>query len=185
MYHQINRKVEERHLIKLCLKSDMAAQKALYDKYAGQVYTVCRRYALDDGEAQDILQETFITAFRKLDTFKFKGPLVAWLRAIAVNKALRYIKSAKRAKYADIDEKYDLGADPKALDRLGVEEIMKHVQNLPNGYREVFNLHVLEGFKHAEIAEKLGIGESTSRSQLTKARKMLQKSISSVVHMVL
>lgn len=177
--------MEERHLIKQCLNADPAAQKALYDRYAGQVYTVCRRYARDDGEAQDILQETFITVFRKLDTFKFKGSLMGWIRVIAMNKALRYIQSSKRSKHVDIDEKYDMGTEPKALDQLGVEEILKHVQNLPDGYREVFNLYVLEGLRHGDIAEKLGIGESTSRSQLTKARKMLQKSINKMTYIVL
>lgn len=140
--------------------------------------TVCRRYARDQKEAEDILQESFIKVFANLHQYRFEGPLEGWIRRIVIHTALRLLEN-KRIRFSDLSEKE--GATPsveaEALTRLNTEELLRLIGALPDGYRIVFNLYVLEGYDHIEIASMLNISTATSRSQLLKARRLLRTQI--------
>ncbi len=140
--------------------------------------TVCRRYACDQAEAEDMLQESFIKVFTNIGQFRFQGSLEGWIRRIVVHTALRTLQK-KKIRFTEIDEDLDLAqsVNTDGLDGLSVEELLKLIGNLPDGYRLVFNLYVLEGYDHNEIAGMLEISPTTSRSQLSKARKLLQTQV--------
>ena len=140
--------------------------------------TVCLRYACDQGEAEDMLQESFIKIFSHIGQYRFEGPLEGWIRRIVVNTALRILQK-KKIEFAAIDEDLDIAQtmNVDVLTALGAEELLKLISGLPDGYRIVFNLYVLEGYDHNEIAQMLAITAATSRSQLLKARKVLQTQI--------
>ncbi len=139
------------------------------------VMGMCMRYSSSEADAEDILQDTFITVFRKLDTFKGEGALGGWIRRIAINTALmHYRKNKKNKLYAEIEDAgIDLASNDNVFDAISAKHLMGLIQSLPSGYRMVFNLYGIEGYKHHEIAEKLGISEGTSKSQYSRARKML------------
>lgn len=170
-------KIEHR-LVKKCLKGKRDAQLHLYNKYAGIMMTVCRRYAKDNMEAEDFCQEGFIKVFQNLEKFRGEGSLGGWIKTIMVHTALRQIK--KRHHFEDIETVRSVHAQANPVDDLQAEDIIVQIQELPDGYRTVFNLYHIEGYNHQEISKTLGIGESTSRSQLTKARKMLQSRIANL-----
>ncbi|BAV08446.1 RNA polymerase ECF-type sigma factor [Filimonas lacunae] len=136
------------------------------------------RYASDASEAEDILQEGFIRIFSYIHQFKFEGSFEGWLRRIVVNSALKQLQK-KRIVFKEISDHHDSSPrlDPYVYANLGEEELMKLINALPEGYRVVFNLSVIEGYSHEEIAQLLNVQPSTSRSQLVKARKMLQNQI--------
>ncbi len=139
---------------------------------------VCVRYSANEHEAEDILQETFIKAFNKLDTFSGKGALGGWLRRIAVNTALEHYRRKKTDVYREIELKEDVSlVDDKAIENLELEDLVKKIQSLPPGYRNIFNLYAIEGYTHREIGELLKISPGTSKSQFSRARHMLQKMI--------
>lgn len=140
--------------------------------------TVCLRYATDRMEAEDILQDAFIKVYRNISQFKFEGSFEGWVRRIVVNTALKYCQK-KKMKFDEVqpDSTQAGGLEPSAYTHLNETEIMKLIHNLPEGYRLVFNLHVIEGYSHEEIAVMLNIKDSTSRSQLVKARRYLQNEI--------
>ena len=171
-------KCDEKLLVARCLDGEAAAQKQLFELLARRLMGVSRRYARDNQEAEDILQDGFIRIFTYLDSFHFDGPLEAWARRIVVNVALRKIKKKSYThEKVGIPEYMDQSVESDVLSRLSQEEIMAHVNTLPFGYKTVFNLYVVEGYSHREISKLLDCGESTSRSQLVKAKKMLQKLI--------
>lgn len=147
----------------------------LFEQYAGKMMTVCRRYSRDATEAEDMLQEALIKVFQYIHQYKFEGSFEGWVRKIVVNTALRYVQK-KKVSFTEINN--DSESSPRleayAYSNLGEEDILKLINQLPEGYRLVFNLSVIEGFTHDEIAEMLNIQPATSRSQLVKARKMLQ-----------
>ena len=156
----------------------MNCQRMLFEQYAGKFMTVCRRYANDEMEAEDMLQEGFVRIFNNIHQFKFEGSFEGWMRRIVVNVALKSLQK-KKLKFGEIK---DNSADSPSIqayayNNLGEEEILKLINRLPDGYRIVFNLAVIEGYSHEEIARMLNIQPSTSRSQLVKARKMLQSQI--------
>ena len=154
--------------------------------YSGKLFTVCRRYTKDDLEAEDVIQDGFVLIFKKLNTFQFKGSLYNWMRTIMVNVALRKLqKKSRRDTSYNLEEVREPIYEADYIANMSAEEILGHIQRLPEGYRNVFNLYVMEGYKHHEIAQMLKIGESTSRSQLTKARKMLQKSLAGLKYMLI
>ena len=140
--------------------------------------TVCRRYACDQAEAEDMLQESFIKVFTNIGQFRFQGSLEGWIRRIVVHTALRTVQK-KKIRFTEIDEDLDIAqsVNTDGLEGLSVEELLKLIGNLPDGYRLVFNLYVLEGYDHNEIAGMLEISATTSRSQLSKARKLLQTQV--------
>jgi RNA polymerase sigma factor (sigma-70 family) len=167
--------VTEAQLVKGCINENRTAQQEVFRLYAGKMLTVCRRYARHNSEAQDLLQEGFIRVFNKVHTFKSTGSFEGWIRRVMVNVALKnYQKSSYQKEQIGLEGYQEGAADPTVFSHLHEEELLKLVASLPEGYRVVFNLYAIEGYSHAEVAELMGIGESTSRSQLVKARKMLQ-----------
>jgi RNA polymerase sigma factor (sigma-70 family) len=168
----------DQELIEGCLKGDATCQYRLFDRFAGKMKTVCRRYAGDPKEAEDILQESFIRVFAALGQYRFEGPLEGWIRRIVVHSALKVLRK-KKLRFSGLDKELDTAQsmDADALTALSTEELLKLIGELPPGYRVVFNLSVLEGYDHAGIAEILGISAATSRSQLLKARRLLQTRI--------
>src|SRR4051794_24854120 len=158
----------------------MECQRMLFEQYAGRMMTICLRYSCDQPEAEDILQEAFIKIFSHLSQYKFQGSFEGWMKRIVVNCALKMIQK-KRIQFSEIHspELISTQTDPDALSNLTEDELLKLISNLPDGYRIVFNLSVMEGYNHDEIAALLGIQPTTSRSQLVKARRLLQKQIMS------
>jgi RNA polymerase sigma factor (sigma-70 family) len=170
---------EEAQLVKACLHGDSRAQRKLYEKYYGKMLGVCLRYTKDREEARDILQDGFVKIFQKLGQFSFSSPLEGWVRRIIVNTAIdRYRKNLAEPGSIDIETVYEVASEEHdALSDMSHEELLSCLQNLPAGYRMVFNMYVIEGFSHKEIAEALTITEGTSKSQLSKARAYLQRLI--------
>jgi len=167
--------VTEKELVQGCINENRAAQQEVFRLYAGKMLTVCRRYARHQLEAEDLLQEGFIRVFNKIHTFKFTGSFEGWVRRVMVNICLKnYQKSSFQKEQIGLEGYQEGSADPTVFAHLHEEELLKLVASLPEGYRVVFNLYAIEGYSHAEIAEIMNIGESTSRSQLVKARRMLQ-----------
>ncbi|MFN5621087.1 MAG: RNA polymerase sigma factor [Flavobacteriales bacterium] len=162
-------------LVHRCMKGDRTAQQALWKSYSGKMYAVCRRYFDHEEDAQDALQESFIKVYGRLDQWRGQGPLGAWIRRIAVNTSLNLIKSKAHQKTWAVDEAETL-SDPNAdaISQLGEEEVIKLIQSMPIGYRTVFNLFAIEGFSHQEIADTLGVTESTSKTQYLKAKNWLK-----------
>lgn len=165
-------------LIQGCLNNDRISQRQLFEVYAPKMLIVCKRYARYDLEAEDILQESFIKVFKHLHKFQFEGSFEGWVRRIMVNTALKYI-SRKHFTHEKIMLDYmpEESIDPDVFSKLSEDEILELVTQLPDGYRLVFNLYAIEGYSHREVGEMLNIEESTSRSQLVKARRMLQDKI--------
>jgi RNA polymerase sigma factor (sigma-70 family) len=176
----------ERELIEGCLREDSRCQEEVFRRYAGKMMAVCRRYARHEMEAEDLLQDAFIKVFDNLKKFEFKGSFEGWIRRIVINTALKNFQRASFQKEQLGLESFDeQSIDPEAVANLQEEELLTMISQLPDGYRVVFNLYVIEGFSHKEIADMLVIGESTSRSQLVKARKMLKDQIQKIQMIVL
>ena len=153
----------------------------IYQELSPKLYGVCLRYASDKDEAKDILQDSFIKIYHQLKAFRHEGSFEGWARKIVVNTALEYFKT--KTKYQnvplhDFEEVFDIENDDDILSDLSFQEMLLLVQELPPTYRLVFNLYVFEGMKHREIAEQLGISEGTSKSNLSDARRILQKKLS-------
>jgi len=169
----------ENELIRRCLNNEKAAMKELYDSYAPKMFGVCLRYAKNQMEAEDILQDAFIKVFANLHRFKFQGSFEGWLRRTIVNTSINhYKKNLKHAREMDIDDiEAENQKEERVLDRMSADEILAVVQTLPEGYRVVFNLNVLEGYTHKMIGEMLDISENTSKSQLLRAKRLLREKI--------
>lgn len=168
--------MNEKQLIQACIDENRSAQRALYERFSAKMYFVCLRYARHELEAQDMLQDGFIKVFDNISKFKSKGSFEGWVRRIMVNTSLNYCrKSSFKNEQIGIEDYQDKVVDSKAVSNLSEQELLKLIQQLPDGYRMVFNLYVIEGYSHREIGEMLNTTESTSRSQLAKARKWMQK----------
>ncbi|MBL0742798.1 RNA polymerase sigma factor [Chryseolinea lacunae] len=169
-------RAKEDELIKGCLRRDSSAQRLLYDTYSSKMYGLCYRYVKDSMEAEDILVTAFMKVFDKIGQFKSEGSFEGWIRRIVVNEALTFLRR-NRSMYLETDlEQADREPDYNSLsDHLEAEDLLKMIQELPTGYRIVFNLYAIDGYSHKEIAEQLGISENTSKSQLSRARVYLQK----------
>ncbi len=168
----------EHELIKGCIRQESTCQRLLFEKHGGKMMGVCMRYAQDSMEAEDMLQDGFIKVFQYINQFKFEGSFEGWIRRIIVNTAIRHLERKKMV-FKEIDDHSPENpkVDPQAFMHLGEEDLLKLISRLPEGYRMVFNLSVIEGYSHEEIAVMLNIQAGTSRSQLVKARKMLQNQI--------
>jgi len=155
-------------------------QYRLYALYADKMFAICLRYAANHDEAQDVLQEAFIKVFENLKTYKGKGSLEGWIRRIVVNTAIeKYRKNMYHLSLDDmVYEKIEINNRDYGTDMLHAKDILAFVQKLPVQYRLVFNLYALEGFSHKEIGKMLRISESTSRSNLTRARMILKEELS-------
>jgi len=167
----------EQRAIEGCRKQDRKAQKHLFDAYSEAMLMVCIRYVKRLPDAEEMMLNGFFKFYRSIDRFIYSGPgsLGAWLKKIMVNECLMLLR--KTATLQIVEEKFaaTTSADPMGTDQLGAKEILQLTLRLPVGYRTVFNLFVVEGFSHHEIAVMLDISEGTSKSQLSKARAMLQK----------
>lgn len=165
-------------LVESCKKGDRKAQYELYKLYSKAMFNICMRITNDYAEAEDVLQEAFVDAFRKLDTFKGDATFGAWLKRIVINKSINHVKKRK-ADFVSVDN-MDFGEEPpRKLSedeeelKLQVKQVHRAIQKLPDGFRVVLTLYLLEGYDHREIAEVLGITESTSKSQYNRAKKRL------------
>lgn len=170
--------IPDEPIIRECVSGDRRSQKMLYEKYASKMLGVCLRYARDYQNAEDILQEGFIKAFRNLEKFRFEGSFEGWLRRIMINTAIE-MHRRKNYLYPLIEvENTDLEmVDENAVSMLAAEDLMGMIMSLSPGYRTVFNLYAIEGYSHKEIAEQLNISEGTSKSQLARARYILMKMV--------
>jgi RNA polymerase sigma factor (sigma-70 family) len=151
-------------------------QEHLYKRFASKMYGVCLRYVANADDANDILQEGFIKVYKNLDKFRREGSFEGWVRRIFVNTAIEQFR--KKVKLYNVDEVQENTIEDKeltALDLLATKDIINIVNELSPGYKAVFNLHVIEGFSHKEIADMLGITEGTSKSQLARAKGVLKK----------
>lgn len=171
-------KSTQKEILALCLQGDRQAYKQLFDMYSGRMMALCYRYARDRNEAEDIVQEGFIRVFTKLNLYQGTGSFESWMKRVMINTALKYReKHIVKYSYSELDNVHVFDKAPTIIDELSKEEILKLIQELPNGYRTVFNLYVIEGYSHKDIGEMLNIGESTSRSQLVKARNLLKQKL--------
>ena len=169
-------------LIESCRKGDRAAQKVLYDRLAPRMFSLCIRYVGDRDLAQDMLQEGFITLFTRLDSYKGEGSFEGWARKIFVTTALMSLRKKDALKMSDeLDVVRGMKAETTTqIQSIGYKELMKLVTALPPGFRTVFNMYVVEGYSHKEIGDMLGISETTSRTQLSRARIWLQNKIKEI-----
>lgn len=170
----------ELQLIEACKRSESFAQRLLYEKYVDRLFIVCLRYVTHKADAEELLSDCFVKAFKNIHQFQFigDGSLNAWLRKIAVNECLMFLRKKKQLIISIDDHPVanELAHEDIAFQNLHVEAIIKNIQKLPPGYRTIFNLYVFEEKSHKEIAESLNISENTSKSQLFKARNLLKKS---------
>jgi RNA polymerase sigma-70 factor (ECF subfamily) len=171
---------EERDLIKACVRKERWAQKLLYEEYYSKLMSVCLRYANNKHDALDILHEGFIKIFRNIHKYQLGTSLIAWMRRIMVNTSIDYCRKNIRRRTENIEEAFDIsGSEADAISQCTEKEILEAIQKLSTAYRTVFNMYVIEGYSHKEIAVELGITESTSRSNLVKARMKLKTILSS------
>lgn len=173
--HRKQGPVTEQQLIQACREEDRRAQKILYDRYTPVMFGVCKRYLKTREDAEDVLVEAFFKVLTNLHQFKGEGSFEGWIRRIVVNEALMYLRRRHNFNMTVEISNYDAPAPAKAVGRLAEQDIMGMLDQLPTGYRTIFNLYVLEGYKHREIADMLGISINTSKSQLILARKRLQE----------
>ena len=170
-----NQNITESDLIIGCMEGNRRMQEEMYRRLSPRMYAVCLRYAGNAEEAEDILQEGFIKVFKKLDSFRSEGSFEGWVRRIFVNTAIEHFR---RKRYLmPVTEKEENTIEGKyisVLDDLAEKDILALVQELSPGYRTVFNMYVVEGYTHKEIADILGISEGTSKSQLSRAKVILQ-----------
>ncbi|MEM1320937.1 MAG: RNA polymerase sigma factor [Bacteroidota bacterium] len=163
------------YIIQGCIDNKRECQRTLYDRYADQLMNICLRYTQDVPQAEDVLQNAFIKIFTKIKEFRMgEGSFEGWMSRITVNEALMLYRKNKRTFYDNTAKELDPEIDAEVLLQLEAEDILKLIQQLPDGFRVVFNLYVIEGYDHKEIGEMLGITASTSRSQLARAKKMLR-----------
>jgi RNA polymerase sigma factor (sigma-70 family) len=161
-------------LINRAAEGDDAAFKTIYDQISGKMYSLCLRYATSSDEANDFFQDGFIKLYRNLSAFRHDGSFEGWARRIFVTTCLDELKK-KKIPFSDLDESINIkGNDTSVLDKLSHDQLMKIITDLPDGYRTIINLYVIEDYSHKEIGEMLGITESGSKSKLHKARTYLK-----------
>ena len=169
-------------LIESCRKGDRAAQKILYDRLASRMFPVCMRYIGDRTAAEDVLQDGFVTLFTRLQDYKGEGSFEGWARRIFVTTALMNLRKKDALKMSDdLEAARGLKTETASqVQNIGYKELMELIMTLPPGFRTVFNMYAIEGFSHKEIGEMLGITETTSRTQLSRARTWLQNMIKEI-----
>ncbi len=170
-----NQMISESDLIEGCMKGNRQMQYELYERFAPKMFGVCLRYAANTEEAEDILQEGFIKIFKKMGSYRGDGSFEGWIRRIFVNTAIEQFR--KKTYLQPITEQEESTIEGKyisVLDHLAEKDIVQLIQKLSPGYRTVFNMYVIEGYTHKQIAEALRISEGTSKSQLSRAKLILQ-----------
>jgi RNA polymerase sigma-70 factor (ECF subfamily) len=167
---------EETEIIKLAVDHNRQAQQQIYNRFSSKMLSVCRQYIKDIQLAEDVMITAFMKVFTNLNKFEHKGSFEGWIRRIMVNECISYLRVQKKVKFTE-DEIY-VEESFNAIDcQFSIDQIQLLIDALPDGYKMVFNLYAIEGYKHNEIAKMLGINEGTSKSQLSHARKMLQEQI--------
>jgi RNA polymerase sigma factor (sigma-70 family) len=166
-------------LTRECKQGSITAQKYLYDRFAVQLFLVCRRYLKTDTDAEEMLQNGFLKIFSGIEKFSYStdASFVAWMKKIMVNECLQELRKKNSFFLVPEEAATDINIEDDVFGKLSADEIYKLITQIPIGYRTVFNLYVIEGYNHQEIAVMLNISEGTSKSQLNKARKTLQQSI--------
>ncbi|MDI9257797.1 MULTISPECIES: RNA polymerase sigma factor [Flavobacterium] len=172
----INLHKDEKELIELAVDHNRHAQHQIYSKFAPKMLSVCRQYIKDVHQAEDIMITAFMKVFTSLKNFEHKGSFEGWIRRIMVNECISFIRADKKVKFIE-DETFFEERHNNIESQFSVDDIQFLIDSLPEGYKMIFNLYAIEGFKHQEIAAMLGISEGTSKSQLSHARKMLQDNI--------
>ena len=179
---------EDEEILKGCKNDDRKAQEQLYKKYAPVLLGVLCRYSRNRQEAEDLLQEGFVKVFRNIEQFRHEGSLLGWMRKIMINTAIRYyqstIEESKNIRLKDDMERKIADLDEHAFS-YSAEEVTKVLQLLPEGFRIVFNMYAIEGYRHKDIAKKLGISVNTSKSQYSRARKFLKAVLKKMEHGIL
>ena len=171
--------MDDNTLVKECLNENSKAQKALFDKFAPKMLSVCLRYMKNTEQAEDALQDGFIKVFRYLKSYENTGALEGWIRRIIVNTCLDELKKNKKLLLnVSVEEvEYKLESNDFVKEQMMADDLLKLIQSMPEGYRVIFNMFAIEGYAHQEIATKLGISESTSKSQYLRARGYLRERI--------
>lgn len=171
--------ITEQELVHRCIKNDVAAQRMLFEQYSSALLGICFRYAKNEDNAHEILQLSFIKIFDCLSKFRFESSLSTWLTKITINVALNFIKKNEKVKWeSDIESIYENKSfSVEQLHHIDLNTLMNCIQELPAGYRLVLNMFAIEGYSHKEIAFELNIKESTSRSQFTRAKLLLEKKL--------
>jgi len=167
---------EQDEIIKLAIENNRQAQQNIYSQFSPKMLSVCRNYIKDIHQAEDVLIISFMKVFSNLKKFEFKGSFEGWIRRIIVNECISYIRVQKKVLFIADENYFDESYD-NFEGQFSIEDIQFLIDSLPDGYKMVFNLYAIEGFKHKEISELLGINEGTSKSQLSHARKFLQEQI--------
>jgi RNA polymerase sigma-70 factor (ECF subfamily) len=164
-------------ILRNCIQNDRKAQKLLYENYAPVLLGICIRFTRNKDEAEDILQESFVKIFQNLSSFRKKSSMMSWMKKIVINTAITmYHRNLKHRHHYDIDDLRDRNAGTPELEDLEFtrEELLNVIRDLPPGYRMIFNLYAIEGYRHKEIAKKLQIDINTSKSQYSRAKKAIQ-----------
>ena len=167
---------EEKRIIELAVENNRQAQHQIYSKFSPKMLSVCRQYIKDVHLAEDVMITAFMKVFTNLRNFEHKGSFEGWIRRTMINECISYIRVQKQVKFIE-DETYFEDSSNNIESQLSLDDIQFLIDGLPDGYKMVFNLYVIEGYKHHEIAQMLGINEGTSKSQLSHARKMLMTQI--------
>ncbi|OIN60081.1 RNA polymerase sigma factor [Arsenicibacter rosenii] len=170
----------EQELLRGCQQKDPRAQTALYERYRARLMGLCRRYARNLPEAEDMFQEGFTRIFQQLHTLEQADKFLHWMKRVMVNTAINlYHKNQKQGSETDYEAAWDYGSQEHMdiLARISTDELLLLIEELPDGYRLVFNLYVIDGYTHPEIGEMLSISEGTSKSQLARAKLVLQKKL--------
>lgn len=181
--------MDEKTLIKACKNAEVSALKILYERYFAMMFGVCLRYVRNKADAEDLVQEGFMKVFKDIGSFEGKGSFEGWLRRVIVNNTLSHLRKTKREfAHDDIETIAENEPDDIETDEITVEskiknrdftkeELIEIIQSLPQGYQQVLNLYIVDGFKHYEIAKMLNISEGTSKSQLNRGRKLAVKKL--------
>lgn len=167
---------KEKELIDLAVKNNRQAQKEIFNSYAPKMLGVCRQYIRDIHQAEDSMLIGFTKVFSGIEKFEHKGSFEGWIRRIMVNECISYIRAQKKWLFIEDENYFEETVNP-IENQLSVDDIQFLIDHLPDGCKMVFNLYVIEGYKHHEISTMLGINQGTSKSQLANARKILQKAI--------
>lgn len=170
--------MDEKQLIKACINNNPKAQRLLYEKYDARFFAVCKRYFTDIQQAEDILVKGFMKIFQNIHKFSSEGSFEGWMHRIMVNECLMELRKNKILHLNVDDYSYSISSEELTSQKIEEDDIMKFLDYLPEGCRIVFNLYVIEGYKHREIAENLGITEGTSKSQLNLAKTKLKEILS-------
>ncbi len=172
----INLHQNEKETIRLAVENNRQAQQQLFLQFSPKMLGVCRQYVRDLQQAEDVMITAFMKVFSSLKNFEHKGSFEGWIRRIMVNECISFIRVQKQVKFIE-DETFFEESYNDIANKFSADDIQFLIDSLPDGYKMVFNLYAIEGYKHQEIAQMLGINEGTSKSQLSHARKMLQKQI--------